>query len=260
MLDHTIQSNGGFSNVVANFYPATSTISNTQTFTSAYKPLCNDVTISGANILSGVYLNSKYISVGQSGLRGINHYQGALYFTSGIPSNSVLSGKAAVKEFNIKITDKTDWKLLFETQYVSNGTNPVPSTTGLALDTEVSPIILIRHKAQENKPFGFARLDNQTISLRTIIVADNEYQKIAACTVIKNLNLVPIPIVQSTPFDSLGNMTGINYNYNQLSFDTSFTPIIMSVKIIDVPQQGDYRNIIRNMALADFEISTIARS
>jgi hypothetical protein len=261
-LDHEIQAKGqAFQNVTSRFYPSLSPISGTYVYTSPYKPLCNDVSISGANVLSGVYLGNQYVQVGQSGLSAINHYKGALYFTGqSVPANIPISGNTAIKEINIKITDKQDWKLLFETQYVYNNTNPVSSTTGLPLDTEVSPIVFIRYKGQENKPFGFSKLDNQTMYIRTVVVADTEFQKMGLTSIMKNMNYRTIPLVVSTPFDSLGNMTGINYNYSTLSIDTSLTPMILGVKAIDVPQQGDYRDIVRNMAIVDFELSTVARS
>ena len=261
LLDNEIQSKGrAFQNVTTQFYPTTSPYANTYVYTSPYKPLCNDVSISGANILSGVYLNNTLVQVGQSGLKAINHYKGALYFTGTNPSSVVISGQAAIKEINVKLTNKQDWKLLFETVYVPNGKNPISSTTGLALDTETTPVVFLRHKGQENKPFGFSRLDNQSISMRAIIITDNEFQKIGVTTILKNLNYRTVPIATSTPFDSMGNMTGTNYDYSQLSFDSSYTPIILSVKVIDLPQQGDYKNVERNMAIADLEISTISRS
>ena len=261
-LDHEIQSRGsGFQNQTISFYPEVSPISNTYVFTAPVKPICNDTSISGATILSGVYIGNSYISIGQSGLKGINHYKGALYFTGINPEtfHQPISGAGAVKEISVKLTDKTDWKLMFETKYVNNGSMSIP-TTGLDLDTELSPIVYVRYKGQENKGFGFSRLDNQVISLRTIIIADNEFQKIAVASILKNLNYRVIPLVQKTTFDSLGTMTGQNYNFSQLPLDISVTPIILSVKAMDIPQQGSYGDIRRSMALVDFELSTIARS
>lgn len=261
-VDHEIQSKGsGFQNQVVSFYPEVSPISNTYVFTAPVKPLCNDTSIGGANIMSGVYVGNSYLGIGQSGLKGINHYKGAIYFTGVNPEsfNLPISGKAAVKEISVKITDKTDWKLMFETKYVNNGSMQIP-TTGLDLDTEVSPIVYLRYRGQENKGFAFSRLDNQTISMRAIIVADNEFQKVAVASILKNLNYRVIPLVQSTPFDPLGTMTGSNYNFSSLLIDNSVTPMVFSVKSMDVPQRGDYGDIRRSMALVDFEISTIARS
>ena len=262
-IDHAICSQSGYKNVVSNFYPTTSPYSGTYVYSSPYKPLCNDVSIAGANIMSGVWLNNNFVTVGQSGLASINHYKGAVYFTgAALPKGISISGSVAIKEISVKITDQTDWKLLFENQYVSNVnlTYQFPFATGLPLDSETCPIVFIRYKGQENKPFGFSRLDNQTIYLRTIVITDSEFQKIAVTSILKNLNYRTIPIALSVPMSTVGDMTGVNYDYTKLSFDPAFTPIVLSVKAIDVPQQGEYRDIIRNMAIVDFELSTICRS
>jgi hypothetical protein len=261
-LDHEIQSKGsGFKNQVVSFYPEASPINGMYVFTSPVKPLCNDTSIAGANIMSGVYIGNSYISVGQSGLKYINHYKGALYFTGINPETfgQPISGNAAIKEFSVKITDKTDWKLMFETKYVNNGSMIAP-TTGLDLDTELAPIVFIRYRGQENKPFGFSRLDNQTNYFRTIIIADNEFQKIAVSSILKNLNYRTIPLSARTTFDALGNMTGTNYNFTGMEIDTSLTPMVLSVKAIDVPQEGNYKDVRRSMSIVDFEVSTIGRS
>ena len=259
-LDHELQSKGeGHQNVIAQFYPAYTDSSNRYVYTTSYRPLCNDVSISGANVLSGVYLNNTYVTIGQSGLTGINHYKGALYFTGRLPANTTISGLAARKEFTVKMTNKQEWKVLFDTYQSTDNEHPVPNT-GIPLDTETSPIVFIHARNQENKPFGFSRLDNQTITVRAVVIADYEFQRIGASSILKNLNYRSIPLVPKTPFDAQGTMTGINYNYTGLSFDNSFTPIVLSVKSIDLPQAGDYRFVERTMALCDFEISTIARS
>ena len=260
-VDHEIQRVGNaFTNETGGFYGDISPYSSLAAYTAPQKPMCNDTSISGTNVMSGVYLGGQYVTIGQSGLTAINHYKGAVYFTGTIPANVPITGSFSVKEINVKLTDKTDWKLLFDTQYLSHGGFPIPPATGLDLDTEVTPAVFLRTKIQENKPFGFARLDNQSISMRAIVIADNEFQKLGLTTILKNFNYRTIPLVLSTPFDSLGNYTGLAYNYNQLPIDSSYTPIIFGVKAIDVPQYGQYKDIKRNMAIVDFEISTIGRT
>lgn len=261
-LDHQIQVAGlAYRNQVQQFYPAYSPFAGTYTYTTPLKPLCNDVSVPGAKVISGLWLGNSYITIGQSGLQAINHYKGAAYFTgTPIPQNIPVSGDGAIKEINVKITDQIDWKLLFETEYISPQGYIAPSGTGLPIDSEMTPVLFVRYKGGENKPFGFSKLDNQTIYVRTIAVCDTEYQKISLVNILKNFNMRTIPIVMSTPFNAVGDFTGVNYDYTKLSYDPGFTPIVMSVKAIDVPIQGEYRNILRNMAIVDFELSTIAKS
>lgn len=259
MLDHVIQKNGqAFTNTSGLFYPIASNIKSLYAYASPYKQLCNDISISGANVLSGVYLNNNFVTVGQSGLAAINHYQGTLYFTGALPSQTVVSGNYGIKDFNIELSDQPEWKVLFDTKFVSNRTYN-QTLSGLALDTKTCPSIFVRTKVQDTKPFALGGIDNSEIRLRTIIVADNEYSKIAAANILKNMNYHPLPVVLSTSFNSLGAMTGINYNYETLSTDPDIYPWILRVRVIDIPPEGQYQNMIRNMVMADFDISVIIR-
>jgi hypothetical protein len=258
-LDHEVQRRGqAYTNYSGRFYKISGNRADAYTYAPPYKQLCNDTSISGANVMSGVYLNNNLIKVGQSGLKYINHYEGTVYFTGGLPNNSVLSGNYAIKEFNIRLTNKADWKLLFETKYVTNSKyNQILS--GLPIDTETSPAIYIKVKDTKNIPFAFKSMDDNVMQIRTVVVADNEFEKVGVCNILKNLSYRPINIINRTPFDSLGNMTGVNYNYDNLSVDSSYLPWIMAVKVIDVPQRGDYKDINKNTAIVDFELSTVMR-
>lgn len=259
MIDHEVQKRGAaYYNYSGLFYPAKNSTNNIYTYTSPFKQLSNDTSVTGANIISGVYVNGTFVTVGQSGLRSINHYQGAVNFNSQLPASTAVSGRYAVKEFNVELVDQQEWKLLFDTKFISNNQyNQVLS--GLALDTKITPAIFIRSKVQENKPFSIGGLEDNIVKLRAVVIAENEFQKVAVCSILKNLNYRPVNIVNSTPFDALGNMTGINYNYEQLSFDTSYHTWILGVKYVDVPQVGQFKDILRNMAIIDFDISTIIR-
>jgi len=259
-VDHSLQSTGqAFFNTSGLFYQVPSNIANTYCYASTYKSLCNDKSVTGVTVLSGIYLNNVPISIGQSGYQGINHYQGMLYFTGALPAGTEVSGDFGVKEFSVQLTDKPEWKLLFDTKYVSNNSSP-SSVTGLDIEVKTSPIVFIKPKIQDSRPFALGGMDNSQIRLRAIIVADNEYQKIAASCVLKNLNYRFLPIALSTPFSPLGTLTGTNfYHYNNLAFDSIYQPMILSVKVIDIPQDGNFKNINRNMAMVDFDISVLIR-
>lgn len=258
-LDHRIQNEAlAFSNYSGLLYPINSSIQGLYSYATPFKQLCNDTSISGANIMSGVYLNNNFVAIGQSGLYAINHDQGAAYFTSQLPQGTVISGRYSIKDFNVVLTDQIEYKLLFETKYVTNSKfNQVLS--GLPLDTKTSPAIFLKVKSSENKPFAFSRIDDNSLKIRAVIIADNEFQKITVGNVLKNLNYSQFNIVNYTPFDYLGNFTGINYNYGNLSFDSTYTCTVMESRIIDIPLSTitDFQSINRNMAMADIVLSII---
>ncbi len=260
LLDNKIQSNGrAFTNFSGLLYQTPSSYQGLTAYSTPFRSLCNDTSVVGANIMTGVYFNGNFITVGQSGLVKINHDLGTAYFSGNVPSTTVISGRYAVKDFNIAITDELEYKL-FETKYVFN---PKYNQTlsGLASDIKIAPIIYIRPKDLENKPFAFGRIDENTIDIRTIVIADNQFNKTAVCNILKNLNMTVLPLVSSTPFDYMGNYTGLNYNYSGTSSDTTYYPTIWSAKVIGIGRNNtaETENLSRNSAIVDFSIRTIMR-
>lgn len=76
-----------------------------------------DTSVSGANQISGVYVNGVFNSPGTGGnLISINPNQGQVYFNAD-KSSATISGNYAIKDLNLVITDEREEKLLFETQY-----------------------------------------------------------------------------------------------------------------------------------------------
>jgi len=262
MVDNQILTQGqAYLNVNSFFYPTQSYVNGWSCYTAPYKQLCNDISISGANIMSGVYLNGTYTTIGQSGMVAINHADGAVYFNTPLPSQTIISGNFAVKEFSVYLADQPDYKLLFESKFESNPkyTNNIP-TTGLSLEDKTAPSIHLVIKSQEQKPLAFAGIDNNSIRIRAIIICDSVYQKVCACNILKNFHLhpVPVPAIGATNLDYLGNCTGLNYNYTGMALSNYYVPIVMSARVIELPEKGEYQDIKKQMAIVDFEISTWA--
>lgn len=258
-IDHVLQANGdAYYNYSGNLYSVQTKIANTYAYATPFRQLVSDTSISGATVMSGVYLNNNFVGVGQSGLSMINHDLGTVYFTGQLPASTAISGRYSVKDFSIQYTDKLEYKLLFETKYVSNSKfNQVLS--GLAADTKTCPAIFLKTRVTENKGFSFGGLDDNNFKIRAILIADNEFQKISANNILKNVNFKTFNITSSHPFDHLGNYTGLNYNYNNLSFLPNYEALITEVKVIDVPLKGEYQDIGRSVGMLDFEVSVIMR-
>jgi hypothetical protein len=214
MLDYKILSRGqAYTNFSSEFFPIVSYDNNLYAYACPFKSLCNDSSISGANIISGVYLNGNYIGIGQSGLQYINHYQGVVYFNNQLPSNTVISGNYAVKDFTLELSDQPEYKLLFETKYTTNG-KFAQTAAGIPLDEKTSPIIFLRVKIDDDKPFALGGYEDKTKIIRAIVIADSEYQRTAVCNILKDLCYSPFNITTQLPFDFNGNYTGISYIQN----------------------------------------------
>lgn len=256
-VDHELQKQGlSYTNYSGQLFPIASSFQGLYAYATPFKQLCNDTSISGANVISGVYLNNIFVTIGQSGLYAINHKNGAAYFTSPLPASVKVSGRYAFKDFNIEMTDQPEYKVLFETKYVSNNVYN-QTLSGLPLDTKISPVIFLKFADTENKPWGFQRIDNNTTIVRALVIADNEFQRIGAVNILKNLNMRRLPVYKNTPFDANGNYTGIPYNYDNLTLDTTYEPWILSSRAIRVPNTEESLNPNKNFSMVDLEISTI---
>jgi hypothetical protein len=80
-MDNILLTKGeAFQNYNSKFYPVTNIYNGFYTYGLPFKQVVSDSSITGANLLSGVYVNNSLITVGQSGLSGINPNNGQVYF------------------------------------------------------------------------------------------------------------------------------------------------------------------------------------
>ena len=256
-IDYKLLKQNAFTNATGTFYPIDSEYAGLHAYSLPYKQIVNDTSISGAHVMSGVYYSGNFLTPGQGNFYGINHYEGTAYFTQ--PVNAyALSGVFAHKDFGVKVTDRTDYKLLFDGKYVDNGkyaSNP----TGIPEDVEVSPIIYLRPSTTENRPFALGGLDDNTVIVRAVLIADDMFKVLGASNILKDLKLKQLPIYSSLPFDQNGLYTGVPYNFEQLPKYLSNNPIIWKVRTSTVAARGDDFNLLdKKTAFVDFEIRLLA--
>jgi len=217
-LDNKILTKGqAYTNHGSSFYPVNSMYYGYYTYGAPFKQMVIDCSISGAKIISGVYLNNNFIKVGQSGLSGINAQEGQLYFSQQIfnPETS-LSGHYAVKDFNIYLTSKPEENILFETAYQINP-RTYQNPTGLPVGAETYPVIYLKYQGGKNKPLAFGGLDQTIGNIRAIILADSVYNLDAVTSIMRDTvrQLVPLIYPNEMPFNSLGSvsLTGKCFDY-----------------------------------------------
>ena len=256
-VDHTIQKYGlAYTNYSGLLYPVSSDITGRYAYVTPFKPICNDTSISGAQILSGLYVNGTYTPLGSGGLSEINHYKGVAYFNTPLSAATVVSGNYAIKDFNVVLSDQTDWQLLLKT--TQNKDNSAPQTlTGLPLNTQSSPIIYVTIRGQENKPWAFYKTDESRVELRCVILSENQFQNVGICSILKNTFESHMPLLTTLPFNQMGATTGLVYNYDTNTRDSRYYPWIAQARASNVLQKGDYADVNRNMSLVDFTLSTI---
>jgi hypothetical protein len=258
-MDHTILKNGqAFQNFNSKLYPITNIYSGFYTYALPFKQIVSDNSISGANVLSGVYVNNTFTTVGQNNLTGINPNNGQVYFTTSQNANT-LSGNYAVKNFNIYLTNQPEEELLFETQYQ---TRPRTSqtATGVPIESITYPCIFLKNNGGVNEPFALGGLDNTMMQVRAVVLADNMFNLDAVCSILKDTARRYVPLLNPEPFNAFGSLNSGYYNYNSLTAninvgDQAF--YITEVNISKIFANFNPRNTQVFPAFVDFTLSNI---
>lgn len=258
-IDNVLLKKGeAFQNYGSYFYPVTNIYNGFYTYGLPFRQVVADSSIMGANLLSGVYINNVFNTVGQNGLTGINPNNGQVYFTTNQNSNT-LSGSYSVKDFNIYLTSEPEEKLLFESQFqIRPKTTQNP--TGLAIDSITYPCIFLKNNGGENQPFAFGGEDNTVMQVRAIVVASNIFNLDAACSILKDTARKYIPLINNSPFNNFGGLNSGYYNYNSLTSNINLSTqafYIQEVNISKIFANLNIKNTQIYPAFIDFTLSNI---
>ena len=260
-MDNTLLLKGeAFTNFAGKFYEIKNLYTNLYTYGLPFKQIVADNTITGANLLSGVYINNTFVTVGQSGLSGINPNQGQVYFSTDQSSNQ-LSGKYAVKDFNLYLTSKAEEEILFETQYKIRP-RTTQDLTGLAPNFITCPAIFIKNNGGVNEPFGFGGEDRTEMDIRAIILSDTIYNLDAVISIFRDKARTYIPLVNisESPYNSLNSINNGYYSYNSFctgKIGTINSFFIDSVSVSKIPNFDNKLNPDIFAGFIDFTISNI---
>jgi len=264
-LDRTVITRGqAFTNYQSVFYPLSNMYYGYYTYGAPFKQMVIDESISGANIISGVYINGTFTQVGQNYLSGINASQGQLYFSqpiAGAPTS--ISGNYAVKDFNLYLTSETEEDLLFETQFQLKP-QTYQNPTGLASNAETYPVIYLKYQGGSNEPLAFGGMDTTYINVRAIVLSDNIFKLDAVISIFRDTSRQFVPLIYDNemPFNMLGSCTGHCFNYQELvankQVDYQYLYINdVSVSKTDSRLSNSYNKLNPNLftAFIDFELA-----
>lgn len=266
-LDNKILTKGqAYTNYQSTFYPLSNMYYGYYTYGAPLKQMVADSSISGANIISGIYIDNVFTVPGENNLVGINATEGQLYFNQPISNpTKVLSGNYAVKDFNIYLTSKTEENLLFETQYQINP-KTYQNPTGLPVGSETYPVIYLKYQGGKNKPLAFGGFDQTIGNVRAIILADSVYNLDAVTSILRDTSrqLVPLIYPEEMPFNSLGSVNTqdhqfnyINYTSNKANSDDYLYINEVNVSKTDTRLLNATNSLNRNVysAFVDFEVA-----
>lgn len=213
-----------------------------------FQPLVADSSVSGATIMTGIYLDNTFITTGVSGLTGINYAKGTVYFNSGItyannPAHTRLSGNFSASEFSYKLTNEPEETLLFETKY-SIKPKTYQTVTGLGPSNAVFPVIYIKPHISNVKEWAMGGTEQTTNTYRLIILADSQFLLDGAINLIRDRTRSIIPLltgVSEMPFNAYGGFSGPIYNYNTTftgKFSTTNSAFLNDVRSMKIVGQG----------------------
>jgi hypothetical protein len=260
MDNSLLQKGEAYTNFASQFYPIKNIYNNLYTYGLPFKQIVSDSTITGANLLSGIYINNTFITVGQSGLSGINPNQGQIYFGLDQASNQ-LSGRYAIKDFNLYLTSESEEEILFESQYKIRPKTS-QSITGLATNAITYPAIFIKNNGSVNRPFAFGGEDQTEVEIRAIVLADTIYNLDAVMSIFRDKARTYIPLVNQleSPYNSLNSLNNGYYNYNSLctgKIGTVNSFFIESISVSKIPNFDNKLNPDVFAGFIDFTISNI---
>ena len=264
-VDHEVTQQGdAYTNHQSNLFKIDSLFSDYYVYASPFKQLVSDSGITGSstpNLLTGVYVDGDGpIGPGTSGLHSINHMQGQAYFTGATDpmSGKTVSGRYAVKDFNVFLTSMPEEQLLFETKLVLNPkTSDIKVSTGVDSSAQTYPAIFIKDNGGRNEEYAMGGIEDTIINARAIVLADSLFNLDAACGILKDTVRKKMSLIEQTDLNlnALGGYTGVTYDYTGgATGDYCYIDDVTVSK--NVANRGDFQNLNPNVfsAFVDFEL------
>lgn len=207
-----------FYNQSGYFYPTQSLYNNYYTYACPYSQLIADSSITGATIMTGVYLDGSFLGTGQSGFHNIDYDRGFVYFSSEITGNNRISGNFSVKEVDVKLTIDQEETILFENKHFIKLRTP-ESLTGINNNEITYPVVYIKSNSEKNEPWTFGGTDKTIIDMRAIILAESQFQLDAIKSILRDQKYGYIPLLNEAefPFNAFGGLRSGVYNYTGMT-------------------------------------------
>lgn len=277
-FDNRICSQSGFYNVSTLAYPITvganqtnyGFMSNGQirpysVYSFPFSQIIADNSIVGTNKLSGIYINNSFITVGNSGLSGINFDKGQVYIDpNNAPQIQSISGIYSVKEINVTLSEYADSSVLFETKLALRN-KFVQKPTGLNNNQITYPVCFIENaSAPTNSPWQIGGIDQTRSIFNLYFFGDTLFQKNNFMSLCKDMAWKYVPLILNPtnfPFNNLGYYINTGgYNYNQLTtgyISSGTSALIEDVTITEFGKRGILSEIENMTTESYFTLVTV---
>ena len=196
------------------FYYADDRLDSTyRAYGSPYKTWVTDSSVTGATIPSGVYIGGNF-SGRNNGV--VLDFENGRALVSGSDTDLTLTGEFSVKDFNIYMTNDTEEDLVVENKYTVNSRLPSASEGAISPYDDVVPAIFISSSDAQNKPFALGGMQDTTVSMKAVILAEDPYQLDGVLSIFMDSVdecITPIPMT-GYPITELGDLKDDSYNYS----------------------------------------------
>lgn len=240
-------------------------------YNSEYKQWVYDADVNGADIPSGVYIdtgdgNYNFCPRGQSGLsldfeNGRVLLSGA-YFPTNYNTLNIRSD-FAVKDINVYLADDTEENLVIQNKYnVNSRTTPeYGQGVGLPPYQQVAPAAFISMETSQNQPFALGGEDLTTLNYRIVFFAEDLYQLdglMSICTDAYNIGIKNIGY-DHHPLNEYGDLKTGHFSYKDTVRNTQVLQPLLFIeeargsKISDRLSNGTNPDLY--LGFVDFQVS-----
>jgi hypothetical protein len=182
---------------------------------SPFKQWVTDSAVTGATMPTGVYIGGSF-SGRDDGV--VLDFENGRALVSGSNTGLSLTGQFSVKDFNVYMTNDTEEDLVVENKYAVNSRLPSGPYTYIEPYDDVVPAIFISSSDADNKPFALGGMQDTTVSMKAVILAEDTYQLDGVLSIFMDSVdecINPIPMT-GYPVTELGDLKDGSYNYTSV--------------------------------------------
>lgn len=184
---------------------------------------------------------------GTSGLK-IDYENGRVFFTGdehgNFPGNNLsLSGRFAVKDFNLYVTNQTEEDLVIENKFKTNDRFGNLETSGVVPYDQVLPAVFISSESIQNEPFAFGGLDITKTNIKAVVMTSDLYcldcvLSLAADSQKRSFPEVDFADFPITEFGDIKSATyATGYSYDKIESDN--TSEMFHIETVTVSKLSD---------------------
>lgn len=219
-----------------------------------YKSFVYDSSVSGANIISGVYNQNGDFLTRDSGI-AIDFIHGRVF--AGVNFGPIVSGSFSKAEYNVYVSTEEETEVYLDRLYSANPNIQLPAT-GVTYGRFAAPCAILTSSYGSNEPFAFGGQDASNKTIRAFVISDNNYNQeaISSLMVDSARSFFPLLDAELTPINSMGDLKNGYYNY--LTFANSLQPsvFIEDVYLVKMSEKSN-KNKNFSISILEFDLSTI---